>query len=130
MHPQAETAQAITEAGGDYVFTVKANQPKLYAACKNLPWSQVKSQAWVQVGHGLRAHRAIKVLTAPGMDHVRRRAADRADPPHHDPGREEKHRGHLRDHLRRLPGRTTIPRWPTGSRATGVCRTAPTGYRT
>jgi predicted transposase YbfD/YdcC len=65
MHTQADTAQAITEAGGDYVFTVKANQPKLYAACKDLPWPQVKSHTRVQVGHGRRAHRAIKVLAAP-----------------------------------------------------------------
>jgi len=65
MHTQTDTAQTITAAGGHYVFTVKANQPTLYAACKNLPWSQVKSHTQVQVGHGRRAHRAIKVLTAP-----------------------------------------------------------------
>jgi predicted transposase YbfD/YdcC len=34
MHTQTDTAQLIVEAGGDYVFTVKGNQPKLYAACK------------------------------------------------------------------------------------------------
>ena len=38
MHTQIDTAQVITAGGGDYVFTVKANQPTLYAACKNLPW--------------------------------------------------------------------------------------------
>ena len=65
MHTQTDTATAITAAGGDYVFTVKANQPKLYAACKNLPWRDVPSHTGVQVGHGRRAHRAIKVLTAP-----------------------------------------------------------------
>jgi len=27
MHTQTDTAQAITDAGGDYVFTVKGNQP-------------------------------------------------------------------------------------------------------
>jgi hypothetical protein len=36
MHTQTDTAQLIVEAGGDYVFTVKGNQPKLYAACKAL----------------------------------------------------------------------------------------------
>jgi len=65
MHTQTDTATAITAAGGDYVFTVKANQPKLYAACKNLPWRDVPAHASVQVGHGRRAHRAIKVLAAP-----------------------------------------------------------------
>ena len=65
MHTQTETAQAIIDAGGDYVFTVKANQPKLYKACKNLPWAAVKSSSSVQRGHGRRAHRAIKTVTAP-----------------------------------------------------------------
>jgi predicted transposase YbfD/YdcC len=65
MHTQTDTAQAITDAGGDYVFTVKANQPTLYAACKNLPWRDVSGHTAVQIGHGRRAHRAIKVLTAP-----------------------------------------------------------------
>ena len=35
MHTQTDTAQLIVEAGGDYVFTVKGNQPTLYAACKS-----------------------------------------------------------------------------------------------
>jgi predicted transposase YbfD/YdcC len=65
MHTQTDTAEAITNAGGDYVFTVKKNQPKLYAACKNLPWKNVPSHTTVQNGHGRRAHRAIKVLIAP-----------------------------------------------------------------
>jgi hypothetical protein len=37
MHTQTDTAKLIVEAGGDYVFTVKTNQPTLYAACKQLP---------------------------------------------------------------------------------------------
>jgi predicted transposase YbfD/YdcC len=65
MHTQTDTAQVVTAGGADYVFTVKANQPTLYAACKNLPWRDVPSHAAVQVGHGRRVHRAIKVLTAP-----------------------------------------------------------------
>jgi predicted transposase YbfD/YdcC len=65
MHTQTDTAQVVTAGGADYVFTVKANQPTLYAACKNLPWRDVASHAAVQVGHGRRVHRAIKVLTAP-----------------------------------------------------------------
>ena len=65
MHTQTDTAELITGAGGDYVFTVKANQPTLYAACKRLPWRDVPSHAAVQTGHGRRVHRAIKVLTAP-----------------------------------------------------------------
>ncbi|MGL5811482.1 MAG: ISAs1 family transposase, partial [Nocardioides sp.] len=38
MHTQDETAQDILDACADYVFTVKANRPKLLAALKALPW--------------------------------------------------------------------------------------------
>jgi len=65
MHTQHDTAQLITAAGGDYVFTVKKNQPTLYAACKNLPWAEVSAHTAVTSGHGRRARRTIKVVTAP-----------------------------------------------------------------
>ncbi|MGK2904719.1 MAG: ISAs1 family transposase [Mycobacterium sp.] len=65
MHTQTDTAQLITEAGGDYVFTVKGNQPKLYAACKALPWRDVPSRRATSKGHGRRSTRTIKVVTAP-----------------------------------------------------------------
>ncbi len=65
MHTQRDTAAAITGAGGDYVFTVKANQRSLFAACKNLPWAQVPAHSSLSTGHGRRARRTIKVVTAP-----------------------------------------------------------------
>ena len=65
MHTQHDTAELIVTAGGDYVFTVKSNQPRLYAACKNLPWAKVHSHTALSTGHGRRARRTIKVLTAP-----------------------------------------------------------------
>jgi len=65
MHTQHDTARLITDAGGDYVFTVKGNQPTLHAACKSLPWTQVRAHTAVTSGHGRRARRTIKVLTAP-----------------------------------------------------------------
>jgi predicted transposase YbfD/YdcC len=65
MHTQAETAAAILEGGGDYVLTVKANQPGLHAACKRLPWHQVGGHSAVTRGHGRRACRTIKVVDAP-----------------------------------------------------------------
>lgn len=37
MHTQTDTAQLITAAGADYLFTRKNNQRHLYAACKDLP---------------------------------------------------------------------------------------------
>jgi predicted transposase YbfD/YdcC len=65
MHTQDDTATVILRGGGDYVFTVKANQPSLHAACKKLPWSQVPAYSSVSTGHGRRARRTIKVLAAP-----------------------------------------------------------------
>ena len=65
MHTQTDTAQLIVDAGGDYVFTVKGNQPKLYAACKALPWSQVPARRVTSKGHGRRVTRTIKVVSAP-----------------------------------------------------------------
>ena len=65
MHTQTDTATAIVDAHGDYVFTVKANQPTLYAACKRLPWRDVGEHSTVSTGHGRRVRRTIKVVTAP-----------------------------------------------------------------
>ena len=65
MHTQTDTAQLIVEAGGDYVFTVKGNQPTLYSACKALPWRDVPARSVTSKGHGRRVTRTIKVVTAP-----------------------------------------------------------------
>ena len=65
MHTQTDTAEQITGGGGDYVFTVKGNQPTLYRACKNLPWTGVPGHSTSTRGHGRTATRTIKVVTAP-----------------------------------------------------------------
>lgn len=66
MHTQTDTALAITEAGADYVFTVKGNQPTLYAALKALPWPKIPlGSRSTQRGHGRQATRTIKVVDAP-----------------------------------------------------------------
>ncbi len=65
MHTQTDTARLIVEAGGDYVFTVKGNQPSLYAACKALPWRDVPARSTTTKNHGRRSTRTIKVVTAP-----------------------------------------------------------------
>jgi predicted transposase YbfD/YdcC len=66
MHTQTATATQIVAAGADYLFTIKGNQPKLYAACKQLPWSQIRtSHTAVEVGHGRRVRRTIKVVDVP-----------------------------------------------------------------
>jgi len=68
MHTQDDTAKAITDAGADYVLTVKANRPRLLAALKALPWAQVPVGARsTQHGHGRRATRTIKVLQKPQL---------------------------------------------------------------
>jgi hypothetical protein len=41
MHTQTDTATTITGAGGDYVFTVKANMPTLHQNLKKLPWKDM-----------------------------------------------------------------------------------------
>jgi len=65
MHTQTDTAKLIVEAGGDYVFTVKGNQPTLYSACKALPWRDVPAHRTTSTGHGRRVTRTIKVVSAP-----------------------------------------------------------------
>ena len=65
IHTQHDTTAAIVNAGGDYVFTVKNNQPTLYSACKTLPWAEVPAHSTRTRGHGRTARRTIKVITAP-----------------------------------------------------------------
>ncbi len=57
-------AQAITDAGGDYVLTVTLNQPSLYRACKAVPWAAVPAHTSSDTRGGRRAT-GIKVITAP-----------------------------------------------------------------
>jgi predicted transposase YbfD/YdcC len=65
MHTQTDTAELITGAGGDYVFTVKNNTPRLYAACKKLPWKAIPAHSGLQTGRGRRTRRTIKVTRVP-----------------------------------------------------------------
>lgn len=66
MHTQTDTATAITGAGGDYVFTVKANTPTLQGKLKALPWQDVPGHSVTATGHGKRIRRTIKVVVARG----------------------------------------------------------------
>lgn len=65
MHTLADTAQVILDAGADYVFTVKSNQPGLLARLKALPWKDVPARTATTTDHGRRATRTIKVTDAP-----------------------------------------------------------------
>ncbi len=65
LHTQHDTAALVTEAGADYVLTVKANQKSLYAQLKELPWAPMPAVARTERGHGRRATRTIKVADVP-----------------------------------------------------------------
>ncbi len=65
MHTQTDTATAITNAGGTYVFTVKGNTPTLHRQLKTLPWKEVPAYSATVTSHGRRATRTIKSVTAP-----------------------------------------------------------------
>lgn len=65
MHTQTDTATTITDAGGDYVFTVKANMPTLHHNLKKLPWKDIPAYTATTTDRGRRITRTIKVADAP-----------------------------------------------------------------
>ena len=65
MHTQTDTATAITGAGGDYVFTVKANMPTLHQKLKKLPWKDMPAYTATVTDRGRRVTRTIKVADVP-----------------------------------------------------------------
>jgi predicted transposase YbfD/YdcC len=71
LHTQREHAAYLHGRGAHYLFTVKGNQPRLYAALAGLPWTQVERLVRRQTGHGRAETRSIAVLAAdsiPGID--------------------------------------------------------------
>lgn len=61
LHCQRETAEAIVGHGGDYILTVKANQPTLHKQLKALPWKQVPIlDRSTEHGHGRTTKRTLK----------------------------------------------------------------------
>ncbi len=66
LHTQRAHARYLHERGAGFVFTVKQNQPALFAALDALPWAQVPIVARdVDTGHGRVTTRTIQVLPAP-----------------------------------------------------------------
>ncbi|MDF1490414.1 ISAs1 family transposase [Tessaracoccus caeni] len=65
MHTQTETAQQIIDQHGDYLLTVKANQPSLHRALKALPWKHIPSVAQRDLSHGRRVTRTTQAVVAP-----------------------------------------------------------------
>ncbi|GHD30562.1 ISAs1 family transposase [Nocardiopsis kunsanensis] len=62
LHAQHTTAEQVLEQGGDYVLTIKANQPTLFGQLKKLPWKDVAATRRTERSHG----RRIKVVDVPG----------------------------------------------------------------
>jgi hypothetical protein len=46
---------------------VKGNQPGLFTQCKDLPWAKIRPASTVEVRHGQRMRRTIKVAAAPAL---------------------------------------------------------------
>lgn len=65
MHTQRDTAQQILDQGGDYLLTVKRNQPSLYRALKALPWRGVPPVSQRDPSRGRRVTRTIQAVVAP-----------------------------------------------------------------
>ena len=82
MHTQTDTATAITGAGGDYVFTVKKNQPSLHAACKALPWKAGPGSSCQQPRARSSGHPNHQGRSSPGLGRLRRRHPGRASATH------------------------------------------------
>lgn len=107
MHTQTDTAALITGAGGDYVFTVKANMPTLHAKLKKLPCKDMPATGATTVERGRRVTRTIKVADVPAwidfpgaaqVAQLRRTVTDNA---------KQNRRGRLLDHLSNPHSRTT-----------------------
>jgi predicted transposase YbfD/YdcC len=75
LHTQREHAIALVEEfGAHYAFTVKRNQPELWAACKAVPWEEVRATYRSTTrGHGRIDTRVIEVVAWDDLNfpHVR-----------------------------------------------------------
>ena len=62
LHAQRGHAEHLAGAGADYLFTVKRNQPRLFAQLASLPWRQVPvAHESRERGHGREERRVMKV---------------------------------------------------------------------
>ena len=64
LHAQTGHAELLAAAGGHLMVAVKANQPKLFAQLKALPWAQVPvGDQTRDTGHGRQETRTVKAIT-------------------------------------------------------------------
>lgn len=62
LHTQREHADYLVGRGAHYLFTVKANQPKLHAQLKTLPWREIAAvDVTRDKGHGRTESRTVKI---------------------------------------------------------------------
>ena len=120
MHTQTDTATTITGAGGDYVFTVKANMPTLHQKLKKLPWKDMP--AHTADGHWPwpADHPHDQGRRCSRLDRLSRRSPGRPTSPHrHRQGNQDR-RGRLPDHLRKSHRPRRRSDSPPGCKATGA----------
>ncbi|MFD4144490.1 ISAs1 family transposase [Streptomyces sp. NPDC058572] len=69
LHTRREHAKWLVEVkNAHYLLVVKANQPKLQAAIKALPWKEVTARRYDRErGHGRRETRSVRALTVTGL---------------------------------------------------------------
>lgn len=75
LHTQRDHARVLVEEfGAHYAFTVKRNQPELWAACRAVPWEKVTASHRSAVrAHGRVETRVVEAVTWSGLPfpHVR-----------------------------------------------------------
>ena len=74
LHTQRSHARYLRKHGGHYVLFAKGNQPKLYAALDELPWTTIEVGHTEQDnGHGRRDVRVLKVIDLDDPTHAHHR---------------------------------------------------------
>ena len=74
LHTQRDHARYLREHDGHYVLIAKGNQPKLYAALDELPWTTTEVGHTEQDnGHGRRDVRVLKVIDLDDPTHAHHR---------------------------------------------------------
>lgn len=74
LHTQRAHARYLRKHGGDYVLIAKGNQPNLYAALDELPWTTTEVGHTEQDnGHGRRDVRVLKVIDLQDPAHAHHR---------------------------------------------------------
>ena len=66
LHTQRQHCQYLAGRGGHFLLTVKANQPRLLAQLRALPWTQIPvADHTASSGHGRTATRTVKLTEVP-----------------------------------------------------------------